>query len=71
MCYVSIACTNVYVAVGDPGTIDVFDTKSIGKLGTVATEKGAHTSALAAGGDQVYGFLPQSHCAAVYQADHM
>jgi len=60
----------LYVAVGDPGTIDVFDTKSMGKLGTVATEKGAHTFALAPAGDQVYAFLPQSHRAAIYQAGH-
>ena len=58
----------LYVAVGDPGTIDVFDTKSMGKLGTVATEKGAHTFALAPAGNQVYAFLPQSHSAAIYQA---
>jgi DNA-binding beta-propeller fold protein YncE len=58
----------LYVAAGDPGTIEVFDTKSMGKLGTVATEKGAHTFALAPAGDQVYAFLPQSHRAAIYQA---
>jgi hypothetical protein len=40
----------------------------MGKLGTVATEKGAHTFALAPAGDQVYAFLPQSHRAAIYQA---
>jgi DNA-binding beta-propeller fold protein YncE len=61
----------LYIAVGDPGTIDVFDTKSMGKLGTVATEKGAHTFALAPAGNQVYAFLPQSHSAAIYQAGDM
>ena len=61
----------LYVAVGDPGTIDVFDTKSMGKLGTVATEKGAHTFALAPAGNEVYAFLPQSHRAAIYQAGDM
>jgi DNA-binding beta-propeller fold protein YncE len=60
----------LYVAAGDPGTIDVFDTKSMEQLGTVATEKGAHTFALAPAGDQVYAFLPQSHQAAIYQAVH-
>jgi len=60
----------LYVAVGDPGTIDIFDTKSMGKLGTVATEKGAHTLALAPAGDEIYAFLPQSHRAAIYQAVH-
>jgi DNA-binding beta-propeller fold protein YncE len=61
----------LYVAAGDPGTIDVFDTKSMGKLGTVATEKGAHTFALAPVGNEVYAFLPQSHSAAIYQAGDM
>jgi DNA-binding beta-propeller fold protein YncE len=60
----------LYVAAGDPGTIDVFDTKSMGKLGTVVTEPGAHTFALAPTGEQIYVFLPRSHRAAVYQAAH-
>jgi DNA-binding beta-propeller fold protein YncE len=60
----------LYVAAGDPGTIDVFDTKSMAKLGTIATEKGAHTFALAPAGDQVYAFLPHTHRAAIYQAGH-
>lgn len=57
----------LYVAVGDPGVIDVFDTASMTKLGTVTTEQGAHTTALAPGGDRVYAFLPATHRAAVYQ----
>jgi len=59
----------LYVAVGDPGTIDVFDTKTMEKLAGMATEKGAHTFALAPAGDQVYAFLPVSHRAAIYEAD--
>jgi DNA-binding beta-propeller fold protein YncE len=58
----------LYVAVGDPGTIDVFDTKTMEKLASVATEKGAHTFALAPDGHQVYAFLPMSHRAAIYEA---
>jgi DNA-binding beta-propeller fold protein YncE len=58
----------LYVAVGDPGTIDVFDTKTMEKLASVATEKGAHTFALAPAGDQVYAFLPMSHRAAIFEA---
>jgi DNA-binding beta-propeller fold protein YncE len=61
----------LYVAIGDPGTIDVFDTSTMEKLGRVATEKGAHTFALAPAGDQIYAFLPKSHRAAIYQAAHM
>jgi len=57
----------LYVAVGDPGTIDMFDTKTMQKLGSVATETGAHTFALAPGGGQLYAFLPADHRVAIYQ----
>jgi DNA-binding beta-propeller fold protein YncE len=35
----------LYVAIGDPGVVDVFDTITMKSLGTVAPEKGAHTTA--------------------------
>jgi DNA-binding beta-propeller fold protein YncE len=57
----------LYVAVGDPGVIDVFDTTTMERLATVTTEPGAHTTALAPAGDRVFAFLPASHRAAVYQ----
>ena len=57
----------LYVAVGDPGVIDVFSTLSMERLATVETEAGAHTTALAPAGDQLYVFLPRSHRAAVYE----
>jgi len=57
----------LYVAVGDPGVIDVFDTRTMKKLGSVATEEGAHTFALAPTGEQVYAFLPRSHRVAIYE----
>lgn len=60
--------TRLYVAVGDPGTIDVFDTRTMERLGSVATERGAHTFALGPGGDCVYAFLPATHRAAIYEA---
>ena len=56
----------LYVAAGDPGIIDVFDTSALAPIGRVATEKGAHTTALAPNGDRVYAFLPATHRAAVY-----
>src|SRR5258706_9429263 len=58
---------HLYVASGDPGVIDVFDTASMENLGQVLTEKGSHTFALAPTGDQVYAFLPATHRAALYQ----
>ncbi len=57
---------HLYVASGDPGTIDVFDTETMMLIQTVSTEKGAHTIGFAPGGNKVYAFLPQSHAAAVY-----
>ena len=59
----------LYVAVGDPGVIDVFDTATMRVLGRVATEKGAHTFALAPNGDHVCVFLPATHRAAVFRVD--
>ena len=59
----------LYVAIGDPGVIDVFDTSTMKRIGSVPTEKGAHTTALAPEGNCVYAFLPATHRAAVYQVD--
>jgi DNA-binding beta-propeller fold protein YncE len=56
----------LYVAVGDPGLIDVFDTASMKSLGRIATEKGAHTTAFPPAGDTLIAFLPASHRAALY-----
>jgi DNA-binding beta-propeller fold protein YncE len=57
----------LYVAVGDPGVVDVFDTRTMKSLGTIATEKGAHTTAFPAAGDCLIAFLPQTHRAAIYR----
>jgi hypothetical protein len=46
--------------------VDVFDTKTMEKLGSIATERGAHTFALSPAGDRLYVFLPTSHRAAIY-----
>ena len=57
----------LYVAVGDPGGIDVFSTESMAKLATVETEPGAHTSALSPAGDWLCAFLPRTHRAAIFE----
>jgi DNA-binding beta-propeller fold protein YncE len=59
----------LYVAVGDPGVIDLFDVAAMKSLGRIETEKGAHTTALASSRDLLYAFLPQTHRAAVYRID--
>ncbi len=60
------ALGHLYVAIGDPGVIDVFDTDSIRRIEVVNTERGAHTIAFDAERNKVYAFLPQTHRAAVY-----
>ena len=59
---------HVYVAVGDPGVIDVIDAENCRRMATVKTEPGAHTIGFDAARNTVFAFLPQSHSAAVYKA---
>jgi hypothetical protein len=56
----------LYVAIGDPGVIDVIDVGAMHRLQVVPTEKGAHTLALDRKRNKVYSFLPESHRAAVF-----
>ncbi len=58
----------LYVAIGDPGVVDVIDTVGWTKLETVATGPGAHTLALDEDRHRVYVFLPRAHRAAVFEA---
>jgi DNA-binding beta-propeller fold protein YncE len=64
--FFNAALRHLYVAVGDPGVIDVFDTMSMQRLESVPTEKGAHTIAFDPDRNKVYAFLPQMQSAAVY-----
>jgi DNA-binding beta-propeller fold protein YncE len=56
----------LYVAIGEPGVIDVIDIDAMRRLEVVPTETGAHTLALDRKRNKVYAFLPQSHRAAVF-----
>jgi DNA-binding beta-propeller fold protein YncE len=60
------ALRHLYVAIGDPGVIDVFATAPLTRLETVVTEPGAHTIAMDATRNLVCAFLPQTHRASVY-----
>ena len=62
-------CRQLYVAVGDPGVVDVFDTMSMRSLGRVVTETGAHTTAFSPSGESLIAFLPASHRAALYRME--
>ncbi|MDP1841363.1 MAG: hypothetical protein Q8N31_03680 [Reyranella sp.] len=58
---------HLYIAIGDPGVIDIFSTSPMEKLATIETEAGCHTTALSPAGDRLYAFLPRTHRAAVYE----
>jgi DNA-binding beta-propeller fold protein YncE len=57
----------LYVAVGEPGVIDVIGIETMRREEVVTTEPGAHTLALDRKGSKVYSFLPQSHRAVVFR----
>jgi DNA-binding beta-propeller fold protein YncE len=64
--FLNARLAHLYVAIGDPGIIDVFDSRTLERVETVATERGAHTIAFDGDRNKVYAFLPQTHRAAVY-----
>jgi DNA-binding beta-propeller fold protein YncE len=57
---------HLYVAIGDPGVIDVIEIAAMRREEVVPTEAGAHTLALDRKRSKVYAFLPRSHRAAVF-----
>jgi DNA-binding beta-propeller fold protein YncE len=61
------ALTCVYVAIGDPGVIEVFETTPLRRRETITTEAGAHTLSFDATRNIVCAFLPGSHRASVYR----
>jgi DNA-binding beta-propeller fold protein YncE len=65
--FFNAALARLYVAIGDPGVIDVFDTTQLRRHETVRTEAGAHTLSFDATRNIVCAFLPGSHRAAVYK----
>ena len=65
--FLSEALERLYVAIGDPGIIDVIDVDAWRMIERVPTGPGAHTIAHDHDSNRVYAFLPQTHRAAVFQ----
>ena len=65
--FFNAALARLYVAIGEPGVIEVFDTAPLRRHETVATEAGAHTLSFDAARNIVCAFLPATHRAAVYE----
>jgi DNA-binding beta-propeller fold protein YncE len=60
------ALRHLYVAIADPGVVEVFDTEDMKRFETVQSEPGAHTLGFDAERNKLYAFLPKTHRAAVY-----
>ena len=60
------ALDHLYVAIGDPAVLQVFDTKSMKEVQTVKTETGTHTIAFNQDLGKVYAFMPETHRASIY-----
>lgn len=58
---------HLYVAIGDPGVIEVFDTRRMRRIEQVPTEPGAHTLGFDPTRRAVYAFLPETHRALVFR----
>jgi DNA-binding beta-propeller fold protein YncE len=60
------AARRLYVAIGDPGIVEVFDTDALERVERAVTGPGAHTLAFDPGSGLVAAFLPHGHRAALY-----
>jgi DNA-binding beta-propeller fold protein YncE len=60
------ALGRIYVAIGDPGVVEVFDSPTLVRSQVLPTEPGAHTLAFDPDRHKIYALLPQTHRAAVY-----
>lgn len=59
--------SRLYVAIGQPGGVDVIETRGTTLAQALPTEAGAHTTAFDRAGQRLYVFLPRSCRAAVYE----
>ena len=57
----------LYSATGDPGAVDVLDIRTLNRLATVPTERGAHTLTFDPQRQRLYVFLPESSRAAIFE----
>jgi DNA-binding beta-propeller fold protein YncE len=57
----------LYVAIGEPGVIEVLEATPLRRREVVTTEPGAHTLAFDPASETIYAFLPATHRAAVYR----
>jgi DNA-binding beta-propeller fold protein YncE len=59
----------LYVAIAEPGIVEVVDTQAMVVVQQVETERDAHTTAFDVARQRLYVFLPSSCRAAVYEEE--
>jgi DNA-binding beta-propeller fold protein YncE len=62
----SAATERLYVAIGQPGVVDVVDGRTLAVVDQLTTEAGAHTTAFDSQRHRLYVFLPGRCAALVY-----
>lgn len=67
--FLNPALSQLYVAIGDPGLIEVIDIDRLERVDAVETERGAHTIGFDPDRQRVYAFLPATHRAAFFAAE--
>ncbi len=67
MVWFNPARNRLYVAIGNPGFVEVIDTRFLAPIEKLTTEEGAHTTAFDRTRQRLYVFLPRSCRAALYE----
>jgi DNA-binding beta-propeller fold protein YncE len=58
---------HLYVTIGDPSVIQVFDANTLKEVQTIETERSTHTIGFNQETSRVYAFMAESHRAAIYE----
>ncbi len=64
--FFNAALRHLYVAIGDPGVIDLFETDTFRRIESIPTGRGAHTLGFDFTRNKIYAFLPQTHQTMVF-----
>ncbi len=58
---------HLYVTIGNPAVLQVFDTRTMREIQIIPTELGTHTIAFNQDSGKIYAFMPETHRASIYK----
>ena len=61
------ALGHLYVTIGSPGVIEVFDSRTMKRIQTMKTEPGTHTMGFNPQTHMLYALMPESHRASIFE----